>query len=269
MDLPSLLALLEEALAARGIMALILDSFGAPPEDSSNAPAPFAQVRRAEFRLALEPSLDELWGRLAGTRRTQIRRAQREGLVLRKGHTRAEVDQLGRLIAGSAQRWSQSHGQNFVTPPPEKLDRMARHLVEPGLATVYLAECAGGPLSGNLVGHFNGQAYNLLAGSSPEGFKVGAASWLYWEIIKDLKEQRVREFNLGGVAPDGDAPNHPARGLYDFKRDFGGRLVSCPSLTYVMRPGRYRWYQCLKERKPPWSWTVFHNLFRKQSGAAQ
>ncbi len=261
-NLSALLGALSAALAARGIMALTVDSFGAPAGCPGGDPAPFAQLGRAEFRLALVAPEDDLWGCLAGTRRTQIRRAGRAGLVLRKGHTRADVEQLGRLIGGSARRWGQSHGEAFETPGWEKLEGITRHLLTPGLATVYLAECEGAAVSGNLVGHYNGLAYNLLAGSAPEGFKVGAASWLYWEIIKDLKAQGAREFNLGGVAPDGDSPGNPARGLYDFKRDFGGRLVSCASPTYVLRPGRYRWYKLLQGLRGCSAATMFRRLLR-------
>jgi hypothetical protein len=241
--LPALLESLGTALAARGVMALTVDSYAAPPDCPLGSSILANQVSRAEFCLDLGASLDELWSGLAGTRRTQIRRAQRAGLTLKPGRTRADVDQLDRLIAGSAHRWRQGHGEPFETPRLEKLDLITRHLVERGLATVYLAEGEGGAISGNLVGLWNGQGYNLLAGSCPAGFKVGAASWLYWEIIKDLKGQGAREFNLGGVAPDSAAPGHPAHGLYDFKRDFGGRLVPCASPTYALRPGRYRWYE--------------------------
>ena len=93
---------------------------------------------------------------------------------------------------------------------------------------------------------WNRLAYNMLAGSSGAGFAIGAASWLYWRIIEDLKARGVAEFNLGGVDPSASVPTSPGHGLFDFKRDFGGGLVPCPNLLHVMRPLRFRWYQRLQ-----------------------
>jgi len=233
-------------------MALSIDSYDAPRDCTWDSLLPVSRVARAEFRLDLGASLDDLWSRLAGTRRTQIRRAQRAGLTLKHGGTRRDVDQLGLLIAASANRWRQGHGESFETPRQEKLDLIARHLVERGLATVYLAERKGVAVSGSLVGLWNEQAYNLLAGSCLEGFKIGAASWLYWEIIKDLKGRGAQQINLGGVAPDASAPEHPAHGLYDFKQDFGARLAPCSSPIYILRPGRYRCYESLRKLRACW-----------------
>jgi lipid II:glycine glycyltransferase (peptidoglycan interpeptide bridge formation enzyme) len=219
-------------------MALTIDSFDTSGYCPATDPVPAAQNLRAEFHLDLRPSVDGLWAGLAGTRRTQIRRAQRAGLVLKLAQSRADVDQVTQLVAGSANRWAERHGKPFETPGPEKLDRIVRHLVERELAAVYLAERGGKPVSGNLIYIWNYKAYNFLAGSVPDGFEVGAASWLYWEIIKDLKSRDVRNFNLGGTGP--------SRGLADFKRDFGGRLVDCASPTYILWPKRYGWWQSLR-----------------------
>jgi len=236
---------LGRVLRKQGVFTLTVDSYGAPP-GCEFADSPVANVvPRAEFHLDLRPGTEILWKAMAGTRRTQIRRAEREGLALRLGWDLEDVQSLGRLIQGSAQRFQQSSGEHFESPGPEKLELLWQHLVRNRLATVFLAEKDGQPLSANLVCLWNGEAYNLLAGSNLQGFKIGAASWLYWEIIKRLEAEGVADFNLGGVDPEGHERHRSGHGLYAFKADFGARLLRCCNVRIILRPNRYRLYQAV------------------------
>lgn len=245
---PALVLSLTRALAARRVMALTVDSYGAANWDSSELP-PAAEIPRAEFCLSLAPPLEELWSNLAATRRTKINRAGRAGLELSTSRTEGDLRQLCALIGSSSDRQREYHGQPFETPGTTKITQLARQLVEPGLATIYMARKDGGVLAGSLIGCWNGQAYNMLAGSSPDGFKLSAATWLTWEILKDLKAAGVREYNLGGVAVGGDVASHAGHGLYEFKRQFGGCLRQCASPTFVLRMMRFRAYQSLARWK--------------------
>lgn len=228
---------LASELARRGVMALTIDSYAAGP-DTTAAPTPTEVVQRAEFSLDLSPAVDELWKGLSASRRTKVNRAKKAGLTFRRGRAATDARELGRLIASSSDRKEQLTGDPFETPGDEKLDRIGHHLIVPGLATVYLAERDGVLLAATLIGMWNGQAYYLLAGSSSEGFAISASSWLNWEIIKDLKAEGCREYNLGGVAVCGASPESPGHGLYEFKRQFGGVITPCPSPTFALRPAR-------------------------------
>ena len=238
-------AALSRALSEREVMNLQVDSYDAPAQIGTPEDAAAKKIHRAEFRLDLTPALETLWANLAGTRRTQIRRVEREGLKCRQSWEWNDVNCLAELTKKSSLRREQKTGELFETPTSEKLRSLWEHLVQRRLASVYLLESDSEVLSANLIAIWNKRAYNLLAGSSPKGFKIGAASGLYWEIIKSLHQEGAVEFNLGGVAVDADQKDHPGRGLYDFKRDFGGALVSCNNLHYTLRASRYAIYQKL------------------------
>ncbi len=46
---------------------------------------------------------------------------------------------------------------------------------------------------------------------------------LQWAAIRTAKQNKCREYDMFGIAPNGD-PSHPMHGLYKFKRGFGGEI---------------------------------------------
>ncbi len=46
---------------------------------------------------------------------------------------------------------------------------------------------------------------------------------LQWAAIQTDKRNKCREYDMFGIAPNGD-PSHPMHGLYKFKRGFGGEI---------------------------------------------
>jgi Acetyltransferase (GNAT) domain len=231
---------LKQALKRRGAIALLSDSYGASPGLAWPRADLVAESRRAEFLLDLTPGRDVLWQRLDKKRRATIRKCDTQGWVLRRGNAPSDLESLADLMAGSSHRARARTGEPFDASPRDRLLRIWRYLVAPGLATFYSADVDGERLSGNLVTLHNGKAYNLLAGSSSRGFAAGAASWLYWRITTDLLDRGFREFNLGGVDPDGAEAGRSGHGLFQFKKSFGARLVPCSSPHYVLAPRRHR-----------------------------
>ena len=60
------------------------------------------------------------------------------------------------------------------------------------------------------------QAVNFIAATSPEGRKSRAAFAIYWHAIETLQAMGVRDFDLGGIDPEGNP------GVYRFKARTGG-----------------------------------------------
>ena len=75
------------------------------------------------------------------------------------------------------------------------------------------------PTMVNLIYVCERQAYYMF-GASAERFETGTGQLLQWEIMRFLKAQGVRWYDLGGVRTA-----DPTNGIFLFKRGFGGELV--------------------------------------------
>ncbi|MHB9020136.1 MAG: peptidoglycan bridge formation glycyltransferase FemA/FemB family protein, partial [Minisyncoccota bacterium] len=60
------------------------------------------------------------------------------------------------------------------------------------------------------------------SGATREGYESSAMYLLQYELIRRLKEEGVKQLNIGGVPEGATDPSHPNHGLYNFKRYFGG-----------------------------------------------
>ena len=80
-------------------------------------------------------------------------------------------------------------------------------------------ESDGGPTMIDLIYLCQRQAYYMF-GASAERFETGTGQLLQWEIMRFLKAQGVRWYDLGGVRTA-----DPTNGILQFKSGFGGELV--------------------------------------------
>jgi peptidoglycan pentaglycine glycine transferase (the first glycine) len=84
-------------------------------------------------------------------------------------------------------------------------------------------------------------------GASDNHFRnVMAPYLLQWTAIKEAKKRGCKYYDFLGIAPEG-ATKHPWAGVTDFKKKFGGRVVSYPSAKdLVLRPFWYLLYKLKK-----------------------
>ncbi|MBI4370940.1 MAG: peptidoglycan bridge formation glycyltransferase FemA/FemB family protein [Elusimicrobia bacterium] len=81
---------------------------------------------------------------------------------------------------------------------------------------------------------FAGRAVDLLAAATPEGRKSYASYALLWALILEARRRGARIYDLGGADPDA------ARGVADFKKGVGARLVETAGEWDCARPGLLR-----------------------------
>jgi lipid II:glycine glycyltransferase (peptidoglycan interpeptide bridge formation enzyme) len=81
--------------------------------------------------------------------------------------------------------------------------------------------------------------YYFSGGSDLEANKkTGASSYLIWKAIEFAKDSDVKIFDLGGVPVNPDS-NHPAYGVYYFKKSFGGEYKEFSSGKIIIRKKIY------------------------------
>ena len=83
------------------------------------------------------------------------------------------------------------------------------------------------------------EAEYFEAASTDLGRKLPGAYTLQWQVIRDLKAQGIKRYNLWGIAPLGQK-HHRYAGVTTFKTGFGGDIIEyLPAQDLVLRRGRY------------------------------
>jgi hypothetical protein len=154
-----------------------------------------------------------LWRRIASRERTKCTSALRAGLriEIRERPTDNELrDLLGLYDRMAAER-------NLESAPFEALRAMSRS------GSLELARCIstdGHTLVANVIHRAHDQGYFLLGARSADA-PPGAGHLVHWEVLRKLKADGLRFYDLGLVASLDERD-----GIYRFKRSLGGTFIS-------------------------------------------
>jgi lipid II:glycine glycyltransferase (peptidoglycan interpeptide bridge formation enzyme) len=75
-----------------------------------------------------------------------------------------------------------------------------------------------------------------LAGHDAKALETQAPSLVLWEMALRFKAEGVQRFNFGGCGIGALEESSPERGVYIFKKSFGGAILECASGEKVLRP---------------------------------
>jgi len=174
----------------------------------------------------LQADEETLLARMHPKWRYNVRLAARKGVIVREGDAE-DLEVFTALMAVTGQR------QGFGIHEPAYYRLFWEQFAPTGHAVLLLAEHAGRPLAGLLIGQAAGRAWYLYGASGNEGRELMPNHRLQWEAMRWAKARGCRIYDLWGVPdevahdPDAAIPE-PATGLWGvwrFKRGFGGRVV--------------------------------------------
>lgn len=113
----------------------------------------------------------------------------------------------------------------------------ARFLSDLGGSFLLIAEHEGKAIGG-LLGVIHGTTGIYYYGASSYAHRSLMAPYLLqWEAIRRAKSAGCTHYDLLGVSPENAPYEDPWRGITDFKRKFGGAVISYPpEQTLVLRP---------------------------------
>lgn len=225
---------LVRAVRKLGAAELTVDSFAAGWERPHTA-ALNGTEDRLEFLVRLDADSQELEQRLAPQHRRHIRRAELSGWTLR-AVTGNDAVSLLRTVQGAAAARGSQRGNSFEPTLPTAAIKAGVGEPGPGWGTTVFAAFGTEPLGAVLIGWANQQAFYVVGGSTPAGYRVGAAAWLHWRIILLLRERGFRVYNLGGASDSAAEPNDPQHGLYRFKTSFGAQVLTRRGGHWVFSP---------------------------------
>jgi CelD/BcsL family acetyltransferase involved in cellulose biosynthesis len=192
--------------------------------------------------LDLRGGADEVQARFDRSQvRRNIKRAAREGVVVREGSCPADMDAYYALHLRTRVR------QGVPVQPRAFFAALWSRMVAPGLGSVVLAEVAGRPVAGAVFLSHNGTTIYKFGASDPAGWPQRPNHAIFWHAIQQACARGDRWFDFGRTDLTND-------GLRAFKSGWGARerplVYSTPAPAH--RGGASRLMAGVIRRGPGW-----------------
>jgi lipid II:glycine glycyltransferase (peptidoglycan interpeptide bridge formation enzyme) len=217
-------ALHEEYVRKRGLCLRILPNIFAGSAESELFQAAFRRVSNFEFSgvqgdrtllldlsapiVELRKSLDQKW-------RNQLNRAEKNGLTIVQGDGPSEYNSFVELYR---EMWVRKRFETDVSV--EDFARIQAALPPAHRMKTLICFQGNAAVAGIVVSAMGNTGIYLLGATSDHGLKAKGAYLLQWAIIKWLKENGFRYYDLGGIDPE----RNP--GVYHFKSGLSGCKVT-------------------------------------------
>ena len=212
-----LLKTVERYLRDLGVFRIGFSSYHSPNSNRLLPEGDYALTRRAEYSFDLTRSLDELFNAFHSTRRKEVRRAEKRGVIVQEVNMTEAMNMVRHFHNLSMER------RGIPVSPPKDPVIAARHeLLSSGRVHVLVSYWQGQPEGAMVLGLFNGQAYGLEGGSSDQGNRNFSMTHLTWTAVGLFKERGAVCLSLGGAKEDEE-------GLRKFKQEFGTIETSQPA----------------------------------------
>jgi len=199
----------------------------------------------------LSPSLEDLRKSFNRKWRNQLTRSEKNNLTVVAGTGPDEFLQFRALYQEMRKRKEFKTNVNI-----DDYLKMQEDLESTQRMRVFLCQENGAPVAGLVASVMGESAIYMLGATSPAGLHLKASYLLQWTLLRWLKENGIRWYDLGGVDPQGNP------GGYRFKKGLSGQeacqmspLVSCRSaaVSAMVRLGLgvYRAVRSSKTRRAP------------------
>ncbi len=190
---------------------------------------------------------DELWANVHSKHRNVIRKAEKDGVVIKE----CTPDQISDYIKLDEFTWKRSGGKSLGSDYyGNYLKTMPHHSL---MAIAYLN---GEPQGGTILLYDKKRCYYMFAASADRP-STGAMNLLLWKCMLLMKQKGVHEFSFVGcrINEDSDSKYH---GIQLFKERFGGTLFKGyifkqkfspvkSFLIYIMRAVKRRTFSVPKD----------------------
>ena len=180
--------------------------------------APWYLAAEHTVIIDLSQSEEQMLTNMRRQTRYEVRRADKLKIKVEKGNSEELFKEFHQVQVKTAKR------QHFI-PPDFKTLKAEREAFGKN-ANIYVAKTEDGePIAYGLILVDGDEGEYYEAASTDLNRKLPGAYALIWKVIRDLKKQGVKRFNLWGIAPEGQ-PNHKFAGVTTFKKGFGGDVIS-------------------------------------------
>jgi hypothetical protein len=193
----------------------------------------------------------------------KIRKAMREGVEVTEAQSLADVEAYHRLSCQTADRIRAR--SRFTELPLAFFVDLWRRMIPAGHAQLFLARHAGELIAGNLfVIHGDTMLYYQGASTRDRAQTLRQApAACFWAAIRAARARGLKRFDFGGCTPTED-PSDPRYGVYEFKKKWGGALVTFYNAEILLAPR----VVALQERVLAPLWQRVHPILWRLSGRA-
>ncbi len=186
---------------------------------------PAAAVQPRHTRVVRLGPEDEILASFKPKHRYNIRLATRRGVTVGE---EAEAAEMRRQSQGTARR------QGIALLSEAQYRRRLELL---SWCRIYVARHDGEALAAIMVARFGGRAYYLYGGAAGPKMHLMPTYAVQWAAMCAAAASGCRDYDLWGVPPGPDDPDHPWHGLWQVKGGFNGELVEyCGAWDLVLSP---------------------------------
>ena len=226
-------SIMNDAQKERCIQVLLSPKLTLSTSELPHFPLPnFRTSRRhvhpeASLLIDLTQSEEDILRQMHQKGRYNINLARKHGVEIVQG-TVNDIDDFYRLLTSTGSR------DNFIILQKSQYKRFLESLDG---SQLLLAKHEGKVISGVLNAVWNGTMFYYYGASSYGDRHLMAPYLLQWEAMRRAKAEGCHTYDLLGIMPVDAPENDPWKGITDFKRKFGGTLVTYPrEQVCVLRP---------------------------------
>lgn len=197
-------------------------------------------ISRATIKISLKPGPEDILASFKSKTRYNIRLAERKGVTVQAvAPTAKNLDVMYELL-----RQTQLRAGFLLRSKQYFLDYWQAQ-TEAGQGQLFFANHNGKVLAGAFVTMFDGKAWYKDGGSLREHNELMAPYFLQWEVMRWLKLNGVKTYDLVGVSPDGKS----LTGITHFKEGFGGQMIKfIGTWDLPLNDAKYAFWNRLGER---------------------
>jgi lipid II:glycine glycyltransferase (peptidoglycan interpeptide bridge formation enzyme) len=196
---------------------------------------PIGAQPKTVFRLSLDKSLEEIMARFHHKTRYNIRKAKKEGVVVKESK---DIAAFYKLLVETSRR------QRFAIYPFWYYEALYNELVPKSLGRLFLAEVDRKPIAGIFLYIFAKKCWYAYGASSYEHRSLFPSNLLQWEAIVFAKSMECVWYDFRGTGihnPEREGPESSKYGIYRFKKGFSPDFVRLiPEQDLVFKPLYYK-----------------------------
>jgi len=194
--------------------------------------------------LDLTKSEEELRAGLESGHRNRVNTGEKRGITIEQTTNLTVLPNFIKLLHDTADR------AKITNHPDWYYEKMAKSLVDQGVASFYVASVEDNPASISLVFDWGGTRYYAHTGNDQvlnRQYKAAVSN--VWQMIIDAKAAGMKSFDFWGIAPP-DEPNHPWAGLSSFKKGFGGTVIeNIGTYDLPLNKAKYQLYTAYRKMR--------------------
>lgn len=195
--------------------------------------------RNATFLTPLQKTEDELWKLVESKQRNCIRKGAKSGvefLVCRGEESLVYLSYFQRLRQQTQQHAITKHARASMLL---KSDEFFRSLFLNNNSILFIGKADNQVATVALMVQSGKTVYYYSGGSDYElNKKYSCSAFILWKSICYCNELGIKYFDMGGV-PTQPTKDHPAYGVYAFKRSFGGEYVEFDCGKIIINKWKY------------------------------